>query len=156
MIGTTNVTDPLVSSSNETHIERQVLAEEDDISDEEISTTTMELPSGPSNAEELSNVFDKLIKTKHCPCPCSGVKHVPVCGKTTNGLTKDFDSQCHLICHNQCTQAESKNLFVYLVHYTMIQCNEEMSSISLLHAQGMRSSSTADARWVLLRCCLPF
>ena len=97
MVATINVT----AATNETlsHIERQVLADQN-ITDEEM------LPTDPPKAEELSDLV-KMLK-KHCTCPCSGVKHIPVCGRTTYGLMKTFDSQCHLICHNQCAQAESK------------------------------------------------
>ncbi|KAK7573498.1 hypothetical protein V9T40_010689, partial [Parthenolecanium corni] len=45
--------------------------------------------------------FVKLLK-KPCSCPCNSVPKIPVCGRTTNGLSRTFDSQCHLICYNQC------------------------------------------------------
>lgn len=60
--------------------------------------------------------FLKNVKQK-CTCPCNAAPHLPVCGKTTNGLMKTFNSQCHLICHNQCGSSESNFYKIYLKHF---------------------------------------
>ncbi|KAL1461150.1 hypothetical protein WDU94_013078 [Cyamophila willieti] len=39
--------------------------------------------------------------TEECLCPCVDI-NAPVCGQTTYGVLRTFQSECHLICHNQC------------------------------------------------------
>lgn len=83
--------------------------------------------------------FVNLPAEDECSCPCNGVPPAPVCGKTTNGISKTFTSQCHLICHNQCGSAESKNhnqLFTTII--------DSITTINDL--QDMRSSPKAIVR----------
>lgn len=90
------------STSNETYTQKQL---------NQLNGTEKEIPDW-----ELPRVGNQL---QQCSCPCSAVPRAPVCGRTTNGLLKTFDSQCHLICYNQCGPAESKFTLTYYVSWLM-------------------------------------
>lgn len=94
-------------------------AEEESIKTSNETTNKLESKEMVNSTEEdgygqdLSTLMNSL--QQKCPCPCKGVPNLPVCGKTTNGQLKTFESQCHLICHNQCESSESKDIFLKLL-----------------------------------------
>ncbi|XP_065210673.1 uncharacterized protein LOC135838821 [Planococcus citri] len=78
------------SVKNETKLEKEIGSNTDD----------------DGLTQEITTFINMLHEQQKCQCPCKNVPKSSVCGKATNGQLKTFDSQCHLICHNQCGSAE--------------------------------------------------
>lgn len=65
-----------------------------------LSTSRVEILELASSSESPETRMSPP-SMEECVCPCADYS-APVCGQTTYGVLRTFQSECHLICHNQC------------------------------------------------------
>ncbi|KAI5706772.1 hypothetical protein M8J76_002594 [Diaphorina citri] len=86
-------------SGTEVHEDHQTSKLVSDKSGAGQSTPRVEIVELSSSSE---NPQTRIVPpSDECVCPCADYS-APVCGQTTYGVLRTFQSECHLICHNQC------------------------------------------------------